>query len=144
MNRLALPSLTSRVLGIRQFLIARRTCYLLCLDTKKVTKEKSRLQIILGLLFFGLPTQYNSPRQGGAQTVLLTLASRSKPQNSRFPCNPAPSLKLPAGQFFNARPSQNSLRPSEIQNQSKVFGIISREVRWQTENGANCRLFGGA
>jgi hypothetical protein len=38
------------------FLLAQRTCYFLCLDTKKVTKEKSRLQIILGLLFFSLPT----------------------------------------------------------------------------------------
>ena len=35
-------------------------CYFLCLETKKVTKENSRLQIILGLLFFSLPTQYNS------------------------------------------------------------------------------------
>ena len=31
------------------------------LDEVKVIKEKSRLQIILGQLFFGLPTQYNSP-----------------------------------------------------------------------------------
>jgi hypothetical protein len=35
-------------------------CSFLCLDAKKGTKEKSRLQIILGLLFFSLPTQYNS------------------------------------------------------------------------------------
>jgi hypothetical protein len=34
--------------------------YFLLLDQKKVIKEKSRLQIILGLLFFGSPTQYNS------------------------------------------------------------------------------------
>jgi hypothetical protein len=34
--------------------------YFLCLDAKKVSKERSRLQIILGLLFFGLRTQYNS------------------------------------------------------------------------------------
>jgi hypothetical protein len=30
----------------------------LSLETKKVTKENSRLQIILGLLFFSLPTVY--------------------------------------------------------------------------------------
>jgi hypothetical protein len=58
------------------------------LDTKKVTKEKSRLQIILGRLFFSLPTQYNSssPPAGGdtPQTVLLTAGPRSKLQNSRF------------------------------------------------------------
>jgi hypothetical protein len=53
------------------FLLAQRACYFLCLDTKKVTKERSRLQIILGLLFFSLPTQYNS-LISFAQTVLLT------------------------------------------------------------------------
>jgi hypothetical protein len=91
--------------------------YFLFLDKKKVTKEKSRLQIILGRLFFSLPTQYNSlSRQGGiAQTVLLTKGPRSKLLNSRFPCRLAPSLKLPTGQFFYARPSQNSLRPFETQ-----------------------------
>jgi hypothetical protein len=60
--------------------------YFLCLETKKVTKENSRLQIILGLLFFGLPTQYNSlfAYWRIAQTVLLTFGPRSKPQNIRF------------------------------------------------------------
>jgi hypothetical protein len=37
-----------------------KPCCFLCLKTKKVTKENSRLQIILGLLFFSLPAQYNS------------------------------------------------------------------------------------
>jgi hypothetical protein len=49
--------------------------YFLFLDKKKVNKEKSRLQIILGQLLFSLPTQYNSLRLvplGFAQTVLLT------------------------------------------------------------------------
>jgi hypothetical protein len=62
-------------------------CHFLFLDKKKVTKEKSRLQIILGLLFFGLPTQYNSwhlVSLGVTQTVLLTKGLRSKPQNSRY------------------------------------------------------------
>jgi len=61
--------------------------YFLCLDTKKVTKERSRLQIILGFLFFVLPTQYNSRHLvplGVTQTVLLTKRHRSKPQNSRL------------------------------------------------------------
>jgi hypothetical protein len=57
--------------------------YFLFLDKKKVTKEKSMLQIILGLLFFVLPTQYNSVASL-PQTVLLTTAPRSKPQNNRF------------------------------------------------------------
>jgi hypothetical protein len=65
------------------FLLVQRACYFLCLETKKVTKENSRLQIILGLLFFDLPTQYNSLIPF-AQTVLLTLGPRSKPQNTRF------------------------------------------------------------
>ena len=36
--------------------------YFLCLDAKKVTKKNQGWQIILGLLSFGLPTQYNSSR----------------------------------------------------------------------------------
>jgi len=40
--------------------VAPKPSYFLYLDIKKVTKERSRLQIILGLLFFVLPTQYNS------------------------------------------------------------------------------------
>ena len=58
-------------------------CSFLCLDAKKGTKEKSRLQIILGFLFFSLPTQYNS---GG------------------LPYSLAPSLKLLTGQFFTLGP----------------------------------------
>jgi hypothetical protein len=57
--------------------------YFLCLETKKVIKENSRLQIILGLLFFSLPTQYNS-LVSLAQTVLLTAGHRSKLQNIRY------------------------------------------------------------
>jgi hypothetical protein len=48
-----------------------------------VTKEKSRLQIILGRLFFDLPAQYNSFALL-TQTVLLTKGLRNKPQNSRY------------------------------------------------------------
>jgi len=45
-------------------------CYFLFLDKKKVTKEKSRLQMILGLLFFGLLTQYNSPElRSGSNSI---------------------------------------------------------------------------
>jgi hypothetical protein len=68
------------------FFVRPNPCYFLCLETKKVTKENSRLQIILGLLFFGLLTQYNSQSAYWqiAQTVLLTAGLRSKPQNSRF------------------------------------------------------------
>ena len=112
-------------------------CHFLCLETKKVTKESSRLKIILGLLFFSLPTQYNSLStfRWIAQTVLLTLFLRSKLQNSRFPFNLAPSLKLPTGQFFNARPSQNYLRPAEIQKTK--YKHIFFETAWrQTGNGA--------
>jgi len=50
---------------------------------QKSNQKKSRLQIILGLLFFSLPTQYNS-LVALAQTVLLTAGPRSKLQNSRF------------------------------------------------------------
>ncbi|MFA5818125.1 MAG: hypothetical protein WC854_02465 [Bacteroidales bacterium] len=65
------------------FLIAKNQYYFLCLETKKATKENSRLQIILGLLFFSLPTQYNS-LASLAQTVLLTSGPRSNLQNSRY------------------------------------------------------------
>ena len=78
------------------FLLATNPCYFLCLDTKKVTKENSRLQIILGLLFLSLPTQYNS-----SSCVLLK-------QYCLLKALPA-SLKTVAL-------SQNSLRPLEIQN----------------------------
>jgi len=67
-------------------LLAANPCHFLFLDKKKVTKEKSRLQRILGLLFFVLPTQYNSLSANWriAQTVLLTAGPRCKPQNSRY------------------------------------------------------------
>jgi hypothetical protein len=63
-----------------------KICSFLCLDAKKGTKEKSRLQIILGLLFFSLPAQYNSLSANWriAQTVLLSTGPPSKPQNSRL------------------------------------------------------------
>ena len=73
--------------------------YFLYLDIKKVTKERSRLQIILGLLFFGLPTQYNSQAFGLLKQYCLHQAF-------------AASLKTVAI-------TQNSLRPDEIQ---KRFG----------------------
>ena len=77
------------------FLLAQRACYFLCLDTKKVTKEKSRLQIILGLLFFSLPTQYNSSAYGLLKQYCL--------------------LKAFAASFKTVALSQNSLRPIKIQ-----------------------------
>jgi hypothetical protein len=63
------------------FLLAQRRCYFLCLDTKKVTKEKSRLQIILGLLFFSLPMficsffarPKNEPKKGAGTEQYLKL-----------------------------------------------------------------------
>ena len=64
-----------------------KPCCFLCLITKKVTKENSRLQRILGLLFFSLPAQYTRRLRQLAdppQTVLLTTGPHSKLQNSRF------------------------------------------------------------
>jgi hypothetical protein len=80
--------------GYCQWGVAPKTCYFLFLDKKKVTKEKSRLQIILGLLFFSLPTQYNSSSFVLLKQYCLLNAS-------------AASLKTVAI-------SQNSLRPFEI------------------------------
>jgi len=77
------------------FLFARNQCYFLCLETNKVTKENSRLQIILGLLFFRLPTQYNS-----SSFVLL----KQYCLQQAF-----------AAIFKTFASSQNSLRPVEIQ-----------------------------
>jgi len=68
------------------------------LDKKKVTKEKSRLQRILGLLFFALPTQYNSVA-ALLQTVLLTTSLRSKSQNSRFFPKFSEAIRNPIEEF---------------------------------------------
>jgi hypothetical protein len=65
--------------------------YFLFLDKKKVTKEKSSLQIIFGLLLFGLPTQYNS-----SSFVLLKQYCL---------------LKALAANLKTVAISQNSLRP---------------------------------
>ena len=64
----------------------RKACYFLCLETKKVTKENSRLQNILGFMFFGMRTRYNSltAKLRIAQTVSLTASPRSMPQNIHF------------------------------------------------------------
>src|SRR5664280_2304551 len=75
------------------FLLTSRVCYFLCLETKKVTKVNSRLQIILGLLFLSLPTQYNS-----SSFVLLKQYCLQKPS---------------AASFKTIAISQNYLRPSE-------------------------------
>ena len=102
-------------------LLAINPCYFLCLDTKKVTKENSRLQIILGLLFFGLPSQYNSFHLisfGVTQTVLLTAGPRSKPQNSRF---------IPKFSEAEINPKTNNIN---------TFYILKREGK--PRNGANC------
>jgi hypothetical protein len=53
------------------FLVATNVCYFLCLETKKVTKENSRLQIILGLLVFRL-----------AHAIQLGLRLPAEPSNS--------------------------------------------------------------
>jgi hypothetical protein len=74
--------------------VAPNPSYFLYLDIKKVTKERSRLQIILGLLFFVLPTQYNS-----SSFVLL-----------RQYC----LLKAHAASLKTVALTQNSLRPFEI------------------------------
>ncbi len=80
--------------------VAPNPSYFLCLETKKVTKENSRLQIILGLLFFSLPTQYNSSscvllRQ---YCLLLALAASLKTvaysQNSLRPNQNQPTIKM--------------------------------------------------
>jgi hypothetical protein len=83
--------------------VAPNPSYFLYLDIKKVTKERSRLQRILGLLFFGLPTQYNSQAFGLLKQYCLQQAH-------------AASLKTVAI-------TQNSLRPFEIQ---KRFGGMAR------------------
>jgi hypothetical protein len=113
-----------KLVSFCSFLAPLKSCYFLFLDKKKVTQEKSRLQIILGLLFFCLPTQYNS---------------------GVLPYSLAPSLKLPTGQFFTLDPlkqyclqkayaaslktiaiSQNSLRPFEIRPTIKMsLNILS-------------------
>jgi hypothetical protein len=72
-----------------------RDYYFLCLDAKKVIKEKSRLQIILGLLFFSLPAQYNS-----SSFVLLKQYCL---------------LNAHSANFKTFAFSQNSLRPVENQ-----------------------------
>ena len=76
-------------------------CHFLFLDKKKVTKEKSRLQRIFGLLFFSLPAQYNS-----SSFVLLKQYCLLKAY--------AAILKIVAL-------SQNSLRPFEIQLKNSDF-----------------------
>jgi hypothetical protein len=83
------------------FLLASRVCYFLCLETKKVTKENSRLQIILGLLFFSLRTQYNSP-EASLRVKQYCL------------------LKPSAASFKIVAISQNYLRPFEIQQAIKM------------------------
>ena len=91
------------------FLLAKEPCYFLCLDAKKVTKERSRLQIILGLLFFSLPTQYNS-----SSFVLL----------KQYCLQQALTAILKTVAF-----SQNSLRPFEIQK-TKMF-LLEFYNRWR-------------
>jgi hypothetical protein len=103
----------------------RNPCYFLCLDTKKVTKVKSRLQIILGLLFLFLPTQYNS-----SSLVLL----------KQYCLHQAFAARLKTIAF-----SQNYLRPFKIHYSFYKFKM-SRRFRCggKTENGANCSMFGSA
>ena len=62
------------------------TCYFLFLDKKKVSKEKSRLQIILGLLFFSLPVQYNSPElRSGSNSIAYLRPTQQASKHSLFP-----------------------------------------------------------
>jgi hypothetical protein len=108
-------------------LLAANPCHFLFLDKKKVTKEKSRLQIILGLLFLVLPTQYNSRHLVSlavTQTVLLTASPRCKPQNSRY----FPKL------------SEAEINPKT--NNINAFYILKREGK--PRNGANCSQNGSA
>ena len=101
---------------------------------QKSNQKKSRLQIILGLMFFGLPTQYNSSHQGVTQTVLLHQATTA-------------SLKT-------ISLSQNSLRPFKSTFLFKSIPLLlikyfiyctnNREVRGQTGKGVNRILFFGA
>jgi hypothetical protein len=75
----------------------------------------------LGLLFFGLPSQYNSFHLisfGVTQTVLLTAGPRSKPQNSRF---------IPKFSEAEINPKTNNIN---------TFYILKREGK--PRNGANC------
>jgi hypothetical protein len=76
------------------FLLVQRACYFLCLDTKKVTKEPSPQGYFFTL---GPLKQY---------CLLKALAASFKTVG--LPCSQAPSLKLPTGQFLNARPSKFS------------------------------------
>jgi hypothetical protein len=72
----------------------------------KVTKENSRLQIILGQQFFSLPTQYNSlSRFAGSlkQYCLLMAFSAS---------------------FKTVALSQNNLRPFETQMLKQIFLLM--------------------
>jgi hypothetical protein len=62
------------------------TCHFLFLDKKKVTKEKSRLQIILGRLFFSLLTQYNSPMlRTGSNSIAYLRPPQQAEKQSLYP-----------------------------------------------------------
>ena len=102
------------VRGFYVLLLAANPCHFLFLDKKKVTKEKSRLQRILGLLFFVLPTQYNSLSANWriAQTVLLTAGPAASLKTVAISQN---SLRLPFfGSFFGrAKNEQNKFQDKE-------------------------------
>ncbi len=100
-----LPSASSPPFGGSVLLLTPNRSYFLCLETKKVSKENSRLQIILGFLFFSLLTQYNS----------------SSPPVSGSSSNSIAYLGPPAASFQTVAFSQNSLRPFEIQIQDWEF-----------------------
>jgi hypothetical protein len=97
-GRVHLASPNSPASWDRFFCLPKNIHHFLFLDKKKVIKEKSRLQIILGLLFFVLPTQYNSLSHfvGSLKQYCL--------------------LKATAASLKTVAIPQNNLRPFEIQN----------------------------
>jgi hypothetical protein len=91
--------------------------YFLFLDEKKVIKEKSRLQNILGFMFLGLPTQYNSLTCGSLKQYCLQQALTA-------------NLKT-----FTS--SQNVLRPGKIH--ILVF-YVSLKFSGAMENRKRCEI----
>lgn len=102
--------------------VPRVYCHFLCLDTKKVTKERSRLKIISGLIFSYLPSAIQlvvPPYDGAPQTVLLTQGLSSKQENIRF-----------IRKFSKAGP---------FTNQSSL--ATNGYARWKSTEGAKFGIF---
>jgi hypothetical protein len=86
--------------------------------TQKSNQKKSRLQIILGLMFFTLPTQYNSPAKAESNSIAYIKPSQ---QGSKH------SLSLQAL-------SQSHQKFPEAAQKSKNLCTFHKNlrVRWQT------------